>query len=35
MAAWLAAWQLVACAGLIFAVVVLSWRAGDRFWSKH
>jgi hypothetical protein len=26
--------QLVSAAGLIFGAVVLSWRAGDRFWSR-
>jgi hypothetical protein len=30
----LIAGQLIACAGLIFIVVVLSWRAGERFWSR-
>jgi hypothetical protein len=27
--------QLIAMAVLIFGAVVLSWRAGDRFWSSR
>jgi hypothetical protein len=27
--------QLIAVAGLIFLMAVLSWRAGDRFWSSR
>jgi len=27
--------QLVCAAGIIFGAVVLSWRAGDRFWSRQ
>jgi hypothetical protein len=31
----IASLQLIAIAGLIFIAVVLSWRAGDRFWSAR
>jgi hypothetical protein len=31
----LASIQLVAAAGIIFCAVVLSWRAGNRFWSSR
>ena len=31
----LASIQLVAAAGLILIAVVLSWRAGDKFWSSR
>jgi hypothetical protein len=34
MASVLMAAQLVACAALIFGAVVLSWHAGNRFWSR-
>jgi len=34
MASMMIAGQLIACAGLIFMAVVLSWRAGMRFWSR-
>jgi hypothetical protein len=27
--------QLVAIAAVIFGVAILSWRAGDRFWSSR
>ena len=27
--------QLIAVAGLIFIAVVMSWRAGDKFWSSR
>lgn len=27
--------QLIAVAGLIFLMAVVSWRAGDRFWSSR
>lgn len=27
--------QLLAISGLIFETVVLSWRAGDKFWSSR
>jgi hypothetical protein len=30
-----ASMQLIAVAGLIFIMAVLSWRAGDRFWSSR
>jgi hypothetical protein len=35
MATVVASLQLIAIAALIFGVVVLSWRAGDRFWSSR
>lgn len=35
MAALVACLQLIAIAALIFGVVVLSWRAGNRYWSSH
>jgi len=35
MAAVVASLQLIGCAVLIFGMVVLSWRAGDRFWSSR
>ena len=31
----LASVQLIAAAGLVLMAVVLSWRAGDRFWSSR
>lgn len=31
----LASIQLLAAAGLILIAVVLSWRAGDKFWSSR
>jgi hypothetical protein len=31
----LASIQLIAAAGLILIAVVLSWRAGDKFWSSR
>lgn len=34
MMSMLIAGQLVGCSGLIFMAVVLSWRAGTRFWSR-
>jgi hypothetical protein len=34
MASIVGAAQLITCAGLIFGMVVLSWRAGTRFWSR-
>lgn len=27
--------QLIAIAGLIFIAAVLSWRAGERYWSSR
>jgi hypothetical protein len=35
MATIVASVQLIAIAGLIFGTVVLSWRAGDRYWSSR
>jgi hypothetical protein len=35
MAVVVASMQLIAIAVLIFGAVVLSWRAGHRFWSSH
>jgi hypothetical protein len=35
MATIVASLQLIAVAVLIFGVAVLSWRAGDRFWSSR
>jgi hypothetical protein len=35
MATVVASLQLIAVAVLIFGVAVLSWRAGDRFWSSR
>jgi hypothetical protein len=35
MAVVVGSMQLVAIAGLIFITVVLSWRAGNRFWSSR
>jgi hypothetical protein len=35
MATLVAAMQLIAIAVLIYGVVVISWHAGDRFWSSR
>lgn len=35
MATVVASLQLIAIAVLIFGVAVLSWRAGERFWSSR
>jgi hypothetical protein len=35
MATIVASMQLIAICVLIFGAVVLSWRAGDRFWSSR
>jgi hypothetical protein len=35
MATVIGSMQLIAIAVLIFGAVVLSWRAGDRFWSSR
>lgn len=35
MAAVIASIQLIAAAGLIFAAVIIGWRAGDRYWSSR
>jgi hypothetical protein len=35
MTSMLAVGQLLGCAGLIFEAVIVSWRAGTRFWSSR
>jgi hypothetical protein len=35
MAVVVATMQLLAIAALIFGTVVLSWRAGERYWSSR
>jgi hypothetical protein len=35
MTTLLASIQLIAAAGLVMIAVVLSWRAGEKFWSSR